>query len=309
MDISLFLGILFAALSQAAILALVTLGIVLIFRTSYTTNFAQGMIGTLAAWFVTMFHLRYITTNFPNMPYVITVIFAILAGMIFGFIMGLFIDIVLIRKSKFPNPLSKQMITMGIVLLITGIIPTVYSDVFDNPPSPRGFSTNNIILQLSGGNVVLSIHAIITIFISIVVISFVFFMLKYTKWGLGVRATASNEKVASMMGVNTRFITAMSWGIAAAIGSLAATLYAPMILTLSTSMMVFMQVNGFLSAVLGGFGTFYGPIVSAVIIPILNVLLYRIDPIWNRAMVYVVILIVVLFKPYGLFGKKIAKKV
>jgi branched-chain amino acid transport system permease protein len=141
------------------------------------------------------------------------------------------------------------------------------------------------------------------------VITSLFILLKYTKWGLGVRATASNERVASMMGVNTKFITAMSWAIAAAIGSLAASLYAPMVQTLSVGFMVFMQVNGFLAAVLGGFSTFFGPIAGAVLIPLITTFLYDAFDLWNVAIAYLLILFVVLIKPIGLFGKKIAKKV
>ncbi len=304
-----FLGILFAALSQAAILALVTFGIVLIFRTSFTTNFAQGMIGTIVAFFVTMFNTFTLSEMFPDLPSVMIIILSIMAGLVVGFMIGLFIDTILIRKSKYPNPLSKQMITMGIVLIITGLIPTIYADVINNPPTPRPLTDAAWEIAVGSGKVVLPVHNIITIIIALVVISGLFILLKYTKWGLGVRATASNERVASMMGVNTKFITAMSWAIAAAIGSLAASLYAPMVQTLSVGFMVFMQVNGFLAAVLGGFTTFFGPMVGAVLIPVITTFLYDAFDLWNVAIAYLLILFVVLIKPIGLFGKKIAKKV
>ena len=303
------LGILFAALSQAAVLALVTLGIVLIFRTSFTTNFAQGMIGTITVYFTTMLHAFYITQKMTSLTAFQSIVLAIIAGIILGFFIGLFIDLVLIRQSRFSNPLSKQMITMGLVLIITGLIPTIYADVIDNPPTPRLLTRERTIVELQSGNLVLSHHNLLTILIAVVVISLIFILLKYTKWGLGVRATASNEKVAGMVGVNTRFITAMSWGIAAGIGALAAALYAPTVQTLSVGLMVFMQVNGFLAAVLGGFSTFFGPIVGAIIIPILTVFLYGFTDVWNVALVYMAILLVVLIKPVGIFGKKIAKKV
>ncbi|TVP86356.1 MAG: branched-chain amino acid ABC transporter permease [Acholeplasmataceae bacterium] len=309
MSLAMLLNIIFAALSQAAVLSLVTLGIVLIFRTSYTTNFAQGSIGTLMAFFVTMFYTFYLSAQFPALRGPALVVIAILTGIILGFLLGLFIDIVLIRQSKFPNPLTKQMITMGIVLVLTGLIPTIYADVIDHPPTPRPLSTEIWRIPVSGGTFTIPVHNFLTIVIAIVVIGTIFALLKYTKWGLGVRATASNERVASMMGVNTRFITAMSWGIAAGIGSLAAALYAPSQQTLTVGMMVFMQVNGFLAAVLGGFTTFFGPVVGAIMIPLLTVFLYRVDNLWNIAMVYMIILLIVLIKPVGLFGKKIAKKV
>lgn len=305
-----FITIIFSALTQSAVLALVTLGIVLIFRTSFTTNFAQGLIGTFIAYFVTMFQVNQIAIWFPNMVVWLQIVIAILSGMIVAFLIGVFVDVVFIRLSKFPNPLSKQMITMGMVLVLTGLIPTLFANIIDNPPTPKKLSTASFKFIVGGQEVSLQWHNILTILIAIFVITLIFMMLKYTKWGLGLRATASNEMVASLMGVNTRFITAFSWGIAAAIGALAASLYAPNIQTLSVSMMVFMQVNAFLAAVLGGFTSFLGPILGAIIIPVASVLLYwQVTQTWSLVIVYIVILIVILFRPQGLLGKKIAKKV
>lgn len=305
-----FITIVFGALSQGAILALVTLGIVLIFRTSLTTNFAQGLIGTLVAYFITMFQVSTLSNIFPNASGAFIVIISIITGMLLAFLIGIGIDTLLIRKSKFPNPLSKQMITMGLVLVITGLIPTIYRDVIDNPPTPKRLTNASLTFMIDSREVTLQWHSIWTIVIAIVVISTLFLLLKYTKWGLGLRATASNEMVASLMGVNTKMITAMSWGIAAGIGSLAAALYAPMLASLSVSMMVFMQVNAFLAAVLGGFTSFIGPIIGAILIPVASTLLYwQVTPTWNVVIVYVLILIVVLIKPQGLLGKKIVKKV
>lgn len=305
-----FIMVLFSALSQAAILSLVTLGIVLIFRTSVTTNFAQGLIGTFVAYFVTIFQVNTLQSLFPQMELFLQVILSIMSGMILAFIIGLIIDIVFIRLSKFPNPLSKQMITMGLVLVFTGLIPTIFKSFIDNPPTPKRLTNAILTFQISGESVNLQWHNIYSILIAIGVIGIIFILLKYTKWGLGLRATASNEPVASLMGVNTRLITAMSWAIAAAIGSLAASLYAPNVQTLSVGMMVFMQVNAFLAAVLGGFTSFAGPIIGAILIPVASVLLYwQVTKTWSLVIVYIIILFVVLIKPQGLFGKKIAKKV
>ncbi|MCF7931459.1 MAG: branched-chain amino acid ABC transporter permease [Acholeplasmataceae bacterium] len=309
MSLASFLGILFAALSQAAVLALVTLGIVLIFKTSFTTNFAQGMVGTLSAFTVTMFQINTLSVIFPHISGTMIILLSLIFGVLFGFAIGLFIDVILIRKSRYSNPLSKQMITMGIVLFLTGLIPTVFRKNIDDMPTPRPISTGKWIFNVSGTDVIVPLHNVITIIIAIVIISVIFIMLKYTKWGLGVRATASNEKVASMMGVNTKLITALSWGIACGLGSIGAALYAPMTTSLTLGMMVFMQVNGFLAAVLGGFATFFGPIVGAILIPIITVYLYGVSDIWNVAFVYVIILIIILIKPVGIFGKRIAKKV
>jgi branched-chain amino acid transport system permease protein len=125
-----------------------------------------------------------------------------------------------------------------------------------------------------------------------------------------VRATASNETVASMMGVNTKFITAMSWGLAGGIGALASALFAPTVFTLSPDLMLGLQINGFLAAVLGGFSTFAGPMIAAFIIPISRVFAWQfLSNEWSNAIVYLLVLLIILIKPVGLLGKRIAKKV
>lgn len=301
------------ALADAAPLALVTMGIVLIFRTSFTTNFAQGMISTCAAYVTTVFYNRYLIINFPNAGNFFGILFSYLLGIGVGFLIGVFIDVVIIRHSKFSNSLTKQMITMGMVLFIMGFLPTVFFKADLNMPSIPKFFNKTIMLPVGDRFIVMQQNNLFAIVVATVILAIVFIALKYTKWGLGVRATASNEKVAGLMGVNTKIITAFSWGIAGVLGSVGALLYASS-QTVTSYFMTEMQVNGFLASILGGFSTFYGPVVGAIIIPILNLISYILSPLVNlgvyyKIFVYVIILIIILIKPIGLFGKKIAKKV
>ncbi|MCK5731916.1 MAG: hypothetical protein KAH13_02790 [Tenericutes bacterium] len=69
------------------------------------------------------------------------------------------------------------------------------------------------------------------------------------------------------------------------------------------------QVNGFMAAILGSFSSFIGPLVASILIPILTSLLVFVVPLWQNAVVYIIILVIVLVKPFGLFGNPIAKKV
>lgn len=306
------------ALADAASLSLVTLAIVLIFRTSFTTNFAQGMIATTAAYVTTVFYNRFLILRFPGSNLVVLMIVAFLSGIIVGFLIGVFIDIILIRKSKFSNSLTKQMITMGLVLFLLGLLPTLFYRADLNMPSIPRFFTRTMMIPVGERFMVVQQNHLYSIAVATLVISVVFIALKYTKWGLGVRSTASNERVAGMMGVNTRLITALSWGIAGAMGSLGAILHATS-QTVSAGMMVEMQVNGFLASILGGFSTFIGPVVGAIIIPVLSTLTSFISQrisiggaslsVYYKVFVYIIILIIILIKPIGLFGKKIAKKV
>ncbi len=307
------------ALADAAPLALVTFAIVLIFRTSFTTNFAQGMIATTGAYVVTIFYSAFLVQIFPNSNPIFLTIIAFLSGIVVGFLLGVFIDTILIRKSKFSTPLTKQMITMGIVLVIMGVLPTIFFRYDQNMPSIPRFFTEVSIIETGFGNIVLRYNQIYAILIATLVIGTVFILLKKTKWGLGVRSTAANEKVASMLGVNTKFITAMSWGIAGGLATLGAIIYASYNLTVNVAFMTEMQVNGFLAAILGGFSTFFGPVIGAIIIPVLTQISYYVTNnfqlgipnlgVYYKVFVYIIILIIILIKPIGIFGKKIAKKV
>lgn len=301
------------ALADAAPLALVTMGIVLIFRTSFTTNFAQGMISTSAAYITTVFYNRFLMLNYPESNVFFGILISYFLGIGVGFLIGVFIDVVIIRNSKYSNSLTKQMITMGVVLFLLGLLPTIFFKADLNMPSIPKFFTGIIRIPLGDGNIVIQKNNLFSITLATVIIVSVFIALKYTKWGLGVRATASNEKVAGLMGVNTKRITAFSWGIAGALGSVGAILYAYN-QSVSSFYMTEMQVNGFLASILGGFSTFYGPIIGAIIIPILNISSYVLTDgtplaVYYKIFVYVIILIIILIKPIGLFGKKIAKKV
>jgi branched-chain amino acid transport system permease protein len=120
-----------------------------------------------------------------------------------------------------------------------------------------------------------------------------------------------------MMGINTHVVTAVSWGLAGALGALAATINASSGTVVSGYFMTNYQVYAFLAGILGGFSTFHGPVIAALMIPLANNLVqYFVNMIgkpeltgWSMVIVYAVALVIIFFKPQGIFGKKIARKV
>lgn len=298
MNFQIFLQIILNSLLPISVLALATLGIVLIFRTSTTTNFAQGMIATVGTYAATMLTLKA----------GLNIWLSILIGVVIGFVIGLFIDAVIFRRAKYANPIGKQMITMGVVLLITGLLPIIFTDAFTTPPDGYKFVEGNDWINFYDGQVVMSNHAVISVIIAVVIIAAVFLALRFTKWGLGVRATASNELVSGMMGINTHLITALSWAIAGGIGTIASLMLAPTTM-MSAGMMTPIQVNAFLACILGGFNSFVGPIVGTIVIPLFGNFIGWFESVWKDIIIYVFILVIILIRPYGLFGKKITKKV
>ena len=211
---------------------------------------------------------------------------------------------------------------MGLVSIIFGGIPLVFGNRESIPfeafyNTTKAGVSSNVILKAFGGDIVIPKHSLICLAISIVIIGILFVLLRVSRWGLSVRCVASNEFTSELMGINTHVITAVSWGIAGALCVTAAVMYAGGGTMISTSFMTTPQVNALLACILGGFSTFYGPIIGAAIIPLASAAVGFLANIpalsgisrWNMGIIYILMMIAILIKPNGLFGKKIVKKI
>ena len=307
-----FLDTVLDSTTAMCVTALVTMAITLIFKTSFTTNFAQGVISAFGAYVASTFF------NKIGWPIWISVLLSILISASIAVV----VDIGIFRRGRYVNAIGKQIITMGLISVIVSVTPLVFKDLKYYATS---FWQGNFRFDVGCYAVTFSKNAAISVIMTAVVLITIFLLLRFSKWGLSVRATASNEYVAGMMGINTHVVTAVSWGIAGALGALAATINA----TTSEIGVYFMteyQVTAFLAGIVGGFATFHGPVIVAIAIPLLTNLIswfgngvlanWTNNPAlgaslgnWSTTIVYVVALIIIFFKPSGLFGKKMEKKV
>ncbi len=286
------------------ILMLATTGVVLIFKTSVTTNFAQGMMATFGAFFAATVVIR--LSGVAGMSLSTRLFLGLLAGVLISFLLGLFIDVAIIRRGRYVTSVGKQMITMGLVMVLMGLIPVLFGT---NPITLPAFSYDVELITIGENFLVIPTQNLYAIAITFAVLALLFAALRFTKWGLGVRATASSEIVASMMGVNTRVITAMSWAIAGGLGAIAAFFFASSGTQVQVASMVPVQVNAFMAAVLGSFASFGGSLIGAFLITLFSSVAPFFNDTWQNVIVYAIILLLVLAKPLGLFGKKTAKKV
>lgn len=285
--------------------ALVTMGIVLIFRTTATTNFAQGLIATFGAFTVTWAALLWTE---------LSLWLCLLLGMVVSFFLGMFVDVALIRRARHITPSGKQMITMGVMMILVNVTPIMFRDItLWNRPG-KGFSTSVIQFEFLGYSLSITQMGLLGFGLAVVLLTAVFIAIKFTKWGLGVRATAANETVAQMLGINSRFITALSWALAGMLATVGA-FFTGAGTALNVTLMGNAQVFGFLACVLGGFGSFPAPIIGAVIIPLVynfagNPNLMGPDAgMWQNLVTFVIVLLLILLFPNGLLGKKYVKKV
>ena len=228
---------------------------------------------------------------------------AILGGIVSAILTGFFIDFVIIRHTKKVSPVAKQIITLGLVMIVLGLTPLFFG--VDPLRLPRLIEDGN--LGVLGANI--SHNGLFNILFGLGVMGILFYILQKTKVGLAVRATASNEFTAKLMGVPTKKVTLGAWAVAGVLGVISGVMVAPMT-SVSLNLMDEIQINALVAVVLGGFQTFYGPVVAAYIIGISrNLLLFYGSSVWGGQILYILILVFLVFRPYGLFGKKIVKKV
>ena len=292
------LQLFFNSLQNIGIYSLATMGLVLIFRTSATTNFSQGMIGTFAAFFAS----NLVLYQYPDLPFPV----AIGIGASIAFIMGCLIDSGIIRQGRRVSPVGKQIITMGLLLIFYAAIPPMFPSITTRTPSVPRFSFNNRDFTLFGYDLFITEHALVCLFTAIILLSILFTMLKFTKWGIAIRATASNETVAQMLGINTRLVTGITWGIAGALVAVAGSSTA---MSLNASMLAQVQIFGFLACVLGGLSSFWAPVAGSVLIPLFLNYSALFSPRWTVLITFIIIMLIILIRPNGLFGKQFVKKV
>ena len=198
--------------------------------------------------------------------------------------------------------------------ILVNVTPVLFRDITLWTRPGKSFSTAIISFQLFGYTLNITEMGLLAFVLAAIVLSLVFAALKFTKWGLGVRATAANENVAQMLGVNTRVITAFSWALAGALASLGG-FFTGAGTALNVTLMGNAQIYGFLACVLGGFGSFPAPILGAVIIPLIYnfagnpAIMGPNAGMWQNLITFVVVLLLILIFPNGILGKKYIKKV
>lgn len=289
------IGVILRSLEYGSIYALASLSIILVYKTSFTTNFAQGVLGMFNTYLVATMVVKQGLSIYAAIP----------IGILSAIIIGILIDVVIIRRAKGVSPVGKQIITLGIMNIILGLAPVLFG-VYDLQ-LPKIIPDGGI--TLAGASI--TYNSLFNILFGLVIMALLFILLNRTKFGLAIRTTASNETTARMMGVPTKTVTMVAWAIAGVLSMLAGVMTAPFS-AVSTVFMNDVQINAFMASVFGGFSTFHGPVVGAYILSVATNLLQVYLPegtIWGKPIVYLAMIVILYFRPVGLFGKKFVKKV
>jgi branched-chain amino acid transport system permease protein len=288
------LQLLISGAAQGCIYGLIALGFVLIYKATETVSFAQGdlmMVGAFAGL---------AATTALGFPFWLGVVSAIAAMMIFGFAL----ERLVIRPILGQPAFSIVMLTIGVGYVARGLI-TMIPDVGTDThtlPVPYAGQVLNI------GTAVIAAEQLVVIGATAVLCGLLFAMFKYSKLGIAMQASSQNQLAAYYMGIPVKRLNGLVWGLAAGVAAVAGLLLAP--ITFVHANMGFIGLKAFPAAVVGGFTSLPGAIVGGLIIGIVEAMSgFYLPEGFKDIAPYIVVLLMLVLKPNGLFGEKLRKKV
>ena len=290
----LFLQLVISGIAQGCIYGLIALGFVLIYKGTETVSFAQGDLMMLGAFggLACMTLLEF--------PFWLSVICAIGGMGLFGFL----VERIVIRPILGQPAFSIVMLTIGIGYVARGLITMIPVIGTETHVLPVPYKDQ--IWRL--GTLVLNVEQMVVIAVTAVLCAGLFALFKYSKVGIAMQASSQNQLAAYYMGIPVKRINGMVWGLAAAVAAIAGLLLAP--ITFVHANMGFIGLKAFPAAVVGGFGSLPGAIVGGLVIGIVESLAGFYAPAGVKDVApYVVVLIMLMVRPNGLFGEKLRKKV
>ncbi len=297
----LFLQLLISGIAQGCIYGLIALGFVLIYKATETVSFAQGELMMLGAFG------GLVCMTMLGMPYWIAVPAVVIAMALFGIL----IERVVIRPILGQPAFSIVMLTIGIGYVARGLITMIPGIGTDTNALPVPYKDE--IWKFGGdamgiGAVVINVEHVVVIAVTAVLCLVLFAVFRYSKLGIAMQAASQNQLAAYYMGIPVKRLNGIAWGMAAAVAAIAGILLAP--ITFVHANMGFIGLKAFPAAVVGGFGSLPGAIVGGLVIGIVESLsgFYLPDGFKDTA-AYIVVLIMLMVKPNGLFGEKLRKKV
>ncbi len=288
------LQIVISGIAQGCIYGLIALGFVLIYKATETVSFAQGELMMLGAFG------GLACMTLLGFPFWLAVLCAIVAMAA----VGALIERVVIRPILGQPAFSIVMLTIGIGYVARGLITMIPNIGTETHTLPVPYKDQ--IWKL--GTLVLNVEQMAVIATTAVLSGLLYGLFKYSKLGVAMQASSQNQLAAYYMGIPVRRLNGLVWGLAAGVAAIAGLLLAP--ITFVHANMGFIGLKAFPAAVVGGFGSLPGAIVGGVIIGVVEALSgFFLPEGFKDIAAYVVVLIMLMVKPNGLFGEKLRKKV
>jgi branched-chain amino acid transport system permease protein len=288
------LQIVISGVAQGCIYGLIALGVVLIYKATETVSFAQGELMMLGAF------IGLVVMTALGFPFWLAFAAAVVAMGVFGIVL----ERLVIRPILGQPAFSIVMLTIGIGYVARGAVTMV--PAIGTETHALAVPYKDQIWNL--GALVLNVEQMVIIAATLILSAVLYAMFKYSKLGVAMQAASQNQIAAYYMGIPVKRLNGLVWGLAAAVAAVAGLLLAP--ITFVHANMGFIGLKAMPAAVVGGFGSLPGAIVGGLIIGVVESLSgFYLPEGFKDIAAYVVVLIMLVVKPNGLFGEKLRKKV
>ena len=283
---STFINQLAYGLADGSILALAALGFVLIYKATGVINFAQGEFLLVGAY---MFYTAFVVLN---LPLVVAVVF----GVVVATLIGVLVERLILRPMVGENPISIIMVTIGLSSLLNALVQAFYGTSPRRQPSilPTGS------VEFLGATV--PVNRLAAIAIAAVVLTAFTQFFRRSRHGIAMRAVADDQQAAMTMGISVRRIFAMAWALAGVSALIAGVLVGD-ISAVDQNIAAF-GLLVFPVVILGGLDSVPGTIIGGLTIGLLKQFTAGyLDPGLATVIPYIVLVLILLVRPYGIFGE------
>lgn len=293
MDI--FLQQVVSGIATGGIYGSLALALVMIYQATDVVNYAQGemaMFSTYLAW--SMIN--------AGLPYWVG-FFATLAA---AFVGGILLERIVIRPVENAPILTIVIVCIGLLVIFNSVAGWIYT--YTQKPFPSPFPNRPIKI----GNVIFGAHDVGAITVTLIVLLLLYVFFRYTTLGLAMRAAAQNPVSSRLCGIRVGWMLALGWGLAGLVGAVAGMMVAPVVF-LDPNMMGGILIYAFASATLGGFTSPGGAVVGGLIVGVAENLVGTyvrfIGTELKLTVALAIILVVLMVKPSGLFGRPAVHRV
>ena len=291
MDINFFLQLVINGVVVGSVYALVALGFVIIFKSTSVVNFAQGEFLLLGAY------ISLAVVSQTSMPFWVAVVVTLL----FSVALGMLIERLILRPMIGEPVISVIMVTLGLSSILKAVVQGIWGT--DTRPFPEIFPSTPVQigpLPVSQGY----IYSLVCVAILLLLFTLFF---KYSRAGIAMRATAFSQQVAQSMGISVRRMFALAWAIAAVVSAIGGILLGGTRGGVDAALAA-IGLKVIPVVILGGLDSIIGAIVGGLIVGVLeNLAGGYLDPIFGGGVKevapFVVLVLILMIKPYGLFGK------